>query len=246
MTKSQKIINTTCVTNTPDTDGLVRGCRSQQRSFLAVALVFRLGNFSHDTFQLDIELVDKRLLLRIVASDVDGLRGKVAARIFMLFFSVSMRRVACRTRQGTQSDRLRSHSYVKEHSSDVAEDKMRWGISGDMAGSNEREPIQLRAHRRSHDQSREIQMTKMKTLSAVIILSAVVATPVLAQEAGTRGPGSRYGLEPRSFPRGAYNQLNGPSYATPRNGSNIENFGSSGRDPSRVGGQDPSFNPSST
>jgi hypothetical protein len=92
----------------------------------------------------------------------------------------------------------------------------------------------------------EGQMTKMKTLSAVIILSAAVATPVLAQEAGTRGPGSRYGLESRPFPRGAYNQLNGPSHATPRNGSNVENVGSRGRDPSRVGGQDPSFNPSGT
>ena len=31
--------------------------------FLAVGLVFRLGNFGHDTFQLDIELVDNRLPL---------------------------------------------------------------------------------------------------------------------------------------------------------------------------------------
>ena len=35
-------------------------------------------------------------------------------------------------------------------------------------------------------------MTKMKILSAVIILSAAVAAPVFAQI----GPGSRYGLEP--------------------------------------------------
>jgi hypothetical protein len=89
-------------------------------------------------------------------------------------------------------------------------------------------------------------MTKLKTLCALIILSAAVATPVLAQDAGARGPGSRSGLESRSFPRGAYNQLNGPSYATPRNSSNIENFGSSGSDPSRIGGQDPSFKPSGT
>jgi hypothetical protein len=91
-------------------------------------------------------------------------------------------------------------------------------------------------------------MTKMKTLSAVIILSAAVTTPVFAQDAGVRGPGSRYGLGSQSGLRGAYNQINGPSNATPRtgNGSNIENFGSSRRDPSRMGGQDPSFNPSST
>ena len=56
-------------------------------------------------------------------------------------------------------------------------------------------------------------MTKMKTLSAVIILSAAVTTPVFAQEAGVRGPGGLYGLETHSGSRGAYNQLNGPSYA---------------------------------
>lgn len=46
--------------------------------------------------------------------------------------------------------------------------------------------------------------------------------------------------------RGSYNQLSGPSYAIPqtRAGRNIENFGFSGRDPSRVGGWDPSLNPS--
>jgi hypothetical protein len=89
-------------------------------------------------------------------------------------------------------------------------------------------------------------MTKMKTLSAMIILSAAITTPVFAQDAGLRGPGSRYGLESQSGLRGAYNQVNGPSHAAPRtgNGSNIENFGS--RDPSRMGGQDPSFNPSSS
>jgi hypothetical protein len=43
------------------------------------------GSFGHDTFQLDVELVDNRLLLRIRASDVDRFRGKVAARAFILF-----------------------------------------------------------------------------------------------------------------------------------------------------------------
>jgi hypothetical protein len=124
-------------------------------ALLVLVFVFHLSNLGRDTFELGIELVDNRLLLRIGASDVDGFRGKVAARAFRLFLSVSTRWVACRTGQSTQSDRLRSHSYVEEHSSDVAEDKMHWGISGRLAGSNEREPNQLRAHRRSHDQSRE-------------------------------------------------------------------------------------------
>jgi hypothetical protein len=78
-------------------------------------------------------------------------------------------------------------------------------------------------------------MTKMKTLSAVIILSAAVATPVFAQS-------THHG---RSNYRGAYNQLSGPSYAIPQTQEdrNMENFGFSGRDPSRVGGEDPSLNP---
>jgi hypothetical protein len=92
-------------------------------------------------------------------------------------------------------------------------------------------------------------MTKMKTLSALIILSAAVATPVFAQDAGVRGPGSRYGSESQTGPRGAYNQLNGPSYASQRaldseDKRDIETFGFSGRDPSRVGGEDPDLKPS--
>jgi hypothetical protein len=43
--------------------------------------------------------------------------------------------------------------------------------------------------------------------------------------------------------RGSYNQLNEPSYEA-RENRNIENFGFSGRDPSRVGGWNPNLNPS--
>jgi hypothetical protein len=79
-------------------------------------------------------------------------------------------------------------------------------------------------------------MTNLKALTAVIILSATVATPVFAKEHGRAY--DRY--------RGAYNQLSEPSYAIPesRGQRNIENFGFSGMDRSRVGGQDPSLNPS--
>jgi hypothetical protein len=99
-------------------------------------------------------------------------------------------------------------------------------------------------------------MTKMNTLSAVIILFAAVAAPVFAQEmGGAMGPGSSNGLEPEPVPtyhgradqnfRGAKNQLNGPSNSIQREEDerNIEDFGFSGRDPSRVGGEDPSLNP---
>jgi hypothetical protein len=89
-------------------------------------------------------------------------------------------------------------------------------------------------------------MTKMKMLSALIILSAAVATPVLAQEAGKRGPGGLYGLDSQPGQSGAYNQLNGPSYAaTPtRSHWNPENSGNAERDPLITGGYDTTRRPS--
>src|ERR1700722_12200556 len=85
-------------------------------------------------------------------------------------------------------------------------------------------------------QNGESQMTKMKTLHAVIILSAAIATPVFAQDHGR--------AHVQHF-RGAYNQMIGPSYYVPssRAERNLENFGFSGRDPSRVGGEDPYLHP---
>ena len=81
-------------------------------------------------------------------------------------------------------------------------------------------------------------MTKMKALSAAMILSAAIATPAFAQ-------GPHHGRAEQQF-RGAYNQLNGPVYAAPdaQERRNIEDFGFSGRDPSVPGGEDPSLNPS--
>jgi hypothetical protein len=92
-----------------------------------------------------------------------------------------------------------------------------------------------------------------KTLTANI-LSAAIASPVLAQDAGMPKPihhGRAY--DQRHF-RGAYDQLNGPFHAAPRTFAapgtldrvDTEGFGFggfSGRDPSRVGGEDPSLNP---
>jgi hypothetical protein len=79
-------------------------------------------------------------------------------------------------------------------------------------------------------------MTNVKTLSAVIILATAIATPAFAKQHGHAY--DRY--------RGTYNQMTEPSFAVPSTqaGRNIENFGFSGRDPSRVGGWDPSLNPS--
>jgi hypothetical protein len=85
-------------------------------------------------------------------------------------------------------------------------------------------------------------MAKLKALSAVIILSAAVATPVFAQPAHHGRAYDRGNL------RGSYNQSSEPTYAIPRTRDerNIENFGFGGRDPSRVGGEDPSLNPPGT
>jgi hypothetical protein len=83
-------------------------------------------------------------------------------------------------------------------------------------------------------------MTKLKTLSAVIIFSAAIAAPAFARSTThhSRAYDDQF--------RGSYNQLNGSTYAVPQtqDGRDIENFGFSGRDPSRVGGEDPSLNPS--
>jgi hypothetical protein len=81
-------------------------------------------------------------------------------------------------------------------------------------------------------------MTKMKALSAAIILSAAIAAPVLAQNANYRGSYDQ------DFRR-AYDQSK-ESYARPLTDDerrNLENFGFSGRDPSRVGGEDPYLHP---
>jgi hypothetical protein len=90
-------------------------------------------------------------------------------------------------------------------------------------------------------------MTRRKMLSAVAILSGVIATPVFAQDGGVLGPGSRYGLEPQPGPlyygRGYYGGpvfYSAPAFFAPYAGYGY--FG--GRDRSRVGGIVPSLRPS--
>lgn len=85
-------------------------------------------------------------------------------------------------------------------------------------------------------------MTKFKTLAAIAILSAAIATPVLAQDEGVLGPGSRNGLTPQP---GHTHQLRGHHY---RNG--VAHFGkgmryrSSMASSNRPGGQSVSRKPS--
>jgi hypothetical protein len=90
----------------------------------------------------------------------------------------------------------------------------------------------------------------------VIILSAAFAAPVFARDAV--GPG--YGAESQLVTnrrsnyrgpydqkfRGAYNQSGASFYARPLTNEqrrNLEDYGFSGRDPSRVGGEDPYLHP---
>ena len=88
-------------------------------------------------------------------------------------------------------------------------------------------------------------MSMMKAISAAIILSAAVAAPAFAQEA--YGPyAGPYG--PRSGPTTYYRSYGeAPGNYAPQNTDeywNLRNHGFSGRDPSRVGGDSPSVNPS--
>jgi hypothetical protein len=83
-------------------------------------------------------------------------------------------------------------------------------------------------------------MTETKTLSAIAILFAAVAGPVLAQDAGMFGPEGRRGPPPaRYYSRSC---IQGPGFGGPCPGPF---YGwSIGRDRSRVGGLAPSFRPS--
>jgi hypothetical protein len=120
--------------------------------------------------------------------------------------------------------------------------KFNWMVSADCANSASRTSAITR-------QNGENQMTRMKTLSAVIILSAAVASPVFAQDAGVRRPQPGPTHHGRAYDlwnyRRAYNQLDGPFYASPRavGGWSNENSDSKGKDPSRVGGEDPYLHP---
>jgi hypothetical protein len=87
-------------------------------------------------------------------------------------------------------------------------------------------------------------MTKLKMISAVAVLSAAIATPAFAQDMDLGGPGSR--MEHHRFYR-SYNQWNA-YYAAPLTHDeywNLQNFGTTGRDPSRIGGESPWLNPPS-
>ena len=86
-------------------------------------------------------------------------------------------------------------------------------------------------------------MTKLKTLSAVLILSAAIATPVFAEDANVAAPHHTRVHHERNY-RGAYNSASGSSSEAPRVRENTE-YGYGAQDRSRIGGQDPDMNPPS-
>ncbi len=89
---------------------------------------------------------------------------------------------------------------------------------------------------------------KTRTISALgvaLLLSTAIAAPVFAESATVRPHHART-YDQANF-GGAYNQQRNGDYAprTPEEMRNLENFGFSGRDPSRVGGENPNLNPAS-
>jgi hypothetical protein len=85
-------------------------------------------------------------------------------------------------------------------------------------------------------------MTRISTLGAAIVVAAAIAAPAFAYD-------TNHHDRAHKNPRNAYNQVSRPVFpatATPDDwNTNIQNFGFSGRDPSRVGGEDPSIRPPS-
>jgi hypothetical protein len=97
-------------------------------------------------------------------------------------------------------------------------------------------------------QSNGAAMTKFKTLAAIAIFSAAVATPVFAQDASVTAPAHRARAVAHQDFRGAYNQVGAPYDNAPQTREeliNQQNFGFSGRNPARVGGENPDLNPPS-
>ena len=93
-------------------------------------------------------------------------------------------------------------------------------------------------------------MTRIRLVRAILIITAVIITavtgaPVLAQDAAMPNGMKRHHHLRAHHPhfRRADNQSYRQTDPDPVFQRNIENFGFSGRDPSRIGGADPSLNP---
>jgi hypothetical protein len=88
---------------------------------------------------------------------------------------------------------------------------------------------------------------RLKLIGAAAMLSAAIATPALAQEVETYGPGPGYVVGPVAPPV-YYRGQPDPSLLPPRDNDeywNLINRQDTGRSPSRPGGENPNFNPPS-
>jgi hypothetical protein len=87
-------------------------------------------------------------------------------------------------------------------------------------------------------------MAIMKTLSAIAILSAAITAPVFARDAGPERPmhhGHAHHHHVWDHKRWHFGGAHDPNQQLQRN---TESLGFRGRDPSRVGGEDPNLHPS--
>lgn len=87
-------------------------------------------------------------------------------------------------------------------------------------------------------------MSLMKSVAAAVVLSASIAAPAFAQDVYQSYNDAPYRHAPRYYrsfdvPPGSYAPRNTQQFW------NQENFGFSGRDPSRTGGESPNLNPPS-
>jgi hypothetical protein len=87
-------------------------------------------------------------------------------------------------------------------------------------------------------------LNQRRSKMLMTILGALLIIVPAIQMASASEHHARRAHAPWDF-RGSYNRLNRPSIDELQERRNIENFGFSGRDPSRPGGWDPSLNPPS-
>ena len=90
-----------------------------------------------------------------------------------------------------------------------------------------------------------MRKTVLSILSAALLAGSMVQVATAAEHQFRPTEDTPANAQDPYF-RGAYDQWNGSSYDAPRTPEeerNLEDFGFSGRDPSRPGGEDPSLKP---
>lgn len=81
----------------------------------------------------------------------------------------------------------------------------------------------------------------IRTLSAIVLVTAAVSGPVFAQDTATPAQKPVHAL--RHY-RSTYNEVQAPGFIAPRAGAYGESSFDPSFDRSRIGDHDPSFNPS--